>query len=83
MELFAGVANVWQCVSDSGVAAARVDITYGQSYQRPSFKQDSMNILSSAGFAISGSVTVSFYQCWRDVGWLVFYKSGLVCVTCS
>jgi hypothetical protein len=48
LEVFAGVANVWRAVSTT-YPAARVDLTYCA--DDPNFKQNPMNILSSAGFA--------------------------------
>ena len=46
VELFAGVANVWRCVSCS-YPAARVDIEYCKG----TTKQNPMDILTSAGWA--------------------------------
>ena len=49
VELFAGVANVWRCVSHS-YAAARVDIDYNKQDKYCS-KQNPMDILTSAGWS--------------------------------
>ena len=49
LEMFAGAANVWRAVSETYVAA-RVDLTYADG--GPSLKQNPMDFLSSAGYAL-------------------------------
>lgn len=70
LEVFAGVANVWRAVSSS-YPAARVDLTYCE--DDPNFKQNPMNILSSAGFAIPSSTNlVSIEGHEHFLTWVLF-----------
>ena len=54
MELYAGAANVWRAVSQS-YPAVRADLTYASTSQ-PEFKQNPMDVLTSAGFAIPSCI---------------------------
>ena len=63
VEFFAGQANVWRAVSDSGVPSARVDLTYGTGSQN--FKQDPMDILSNAGWAIFSCILFLLPYAWK------------------
>jgi hypothetical protein len=54
MELYAGAANVWRAVSQS-YPSVRADLTYGSSSQ-PESKQNPMDVLTSAGFAIPSCI---------------------------
>ena len=56
MELYAGAANVWRAVSQS-YPAVRADLTYGSSSQ-PESKQNPMDVLTSAGFAIPSCILI-------------------------
>lgn len=50
LEMFAGAANVWRCVTQS-YPAARVDLTYADQNGEPNLKQNPMDFLSCPGFA--------------------------------
>jgi hypothetical protein len=54
IELYAGAANVWRAVSQS-YPSVRADLTYGSSSQ-PESKQNPMDVLTSAGFAIPSCI---------------------------
>lgn len=53
VEFYAGVGNVWRSVAEAGYPAARADYAYYQP-DDPYWKQNCMDILTSAGFGIFG-----------------------------
>lgn len=86
LEMFAGAANVWRAVTQS-YPAARVDIEYFNEATQPTMKQNPMNILTSAGFALPSCIFVGClclcFAHWFQQYVLQLQLGRVVCVCVS